>query len=50
MSKMKGSNKMKQVKARNWGNVTLHFKTGKGVHKDKTRYSRKAKHKNRLDK
>lgn len=32
-------------KARNWGNVTLQFKTGKGAHKDKTRYSRKTKHK-----
>lgn len=46
---MKGKKKM-QVKARNWGVVTLQFKTGKGMHKDKTRYTRKQKHKSRFDK
>jgi hypothetical protein len=44
-------NKMKPtVKARNWGNVTLQFKSGRGVHKDKSMYTRKVKHKGKIDK
>ena len=36
-----------QDKARNWGCVTLQFKSGAGAHNDKSRYSRKRKHRNR---
>lgn len=39
--------KQPKVKARNWGNVTLQFKAGKGAHKVKTKYTRKAKHKSK---
>lgn len=35
------------VKERNWLAVAAHFKSGAGSHKDKSKYSRKTKHKGR---
>ena len=34
-------------KTRNWIAVAAHFKSGAGSHKDKSKYSRKTKHKGR---
>ena len=35
----------KKSKARNWLAVRAHLRSGTGKHKDKTKYSRKTKHK-----
>ena len=35
----------KKVKARNWLAVRAHLRSGAGKHKDKSKYSRKLKHK-----
>ena len=40
--------KKKVVKTRNWIAVAAHFKTGSGHHGDKSKYSRKKKHKKSL--
>jgi len=37
----------KSAKSRNWLAVRAHFKTGSGSHGDKSKYSRKKKHKNK---
>ena len=39
----------KTPKERNWVAVVAHFKTGAGSHGSKKTYSRKSKHKTRLD-
>ncbi len=36
----------KKIKTRNWYAVAAHFRSGAGKHKDKSKYSRKTKHKN----
>ena len=41
------STQKKPVKERNWIAVAAHFKSGAGSHKDKSKYSRKTKHKGR---
>ncbi len=35
----------KKIKTRNWYAVAAHFRSGAGKHKDKSKYSRKTKHK-----
>jgi hypothetical protein len=35
----------KKAKTRNWLAVRAHLRSGAGKHKDKTKYSRKTKHK-----
>ena len=35
----------KKAKARNWLAVRAHLRSGDGKHKDKTKYTRKTKHK-----
>ena len=35
----------KKIKTRNWYAVAAHLRSGAGKHKDKTKYSRKTKHK-----
>lgn len=42
MSKRKVKNE--EIKVRDWGKVTLQFKSGKGAHRDRTTYTRKPKH------
>ena len=39
------SNKIKPRKARNWVAVHAFLRSGAGKHKDKSKYSRKVKHK-----
>ena len=39
----------KKIKTRNWYAVAAHFRSGAGKHKDKSKYSRKIKHKNGSD-
>lgn len=39
------STQRRPVKGRNWIAVAAHFKSGAGSHKDKSKYSRKTKHK-----
>ena len=38
--------KANKIKSRNWYAVAAHFHPGAGKHKDKSKYSRKKKHKN----
>lgn len=44
---MKKTKKKKVIKQRNWIAVAAHFKSGAGRHKDKSKYTRKEKHKGR---
>ena len=41
----KNSSKAQAPRARNWLAVRAHLRGGAGKHKDKSKYSRKAKHK-----
>ena len=45
----KNKAKNKVPKQRNWVAVAAHFKTGAGSHTSKKMYSRKVKHKGRVD-
>lgn len=45
---MKTKNQKKLSKTRNWLAVAAYFKTGAGHHGDKSKYSRKKKHKKSL--
>lgn len=47
VSSKASSTQKKLVKKRNWLAVHAHFKSGAGSHKDKSKYSRKTKHKGR---
>ncbi len=42
---MKKKKKPLILKGRNWYAVAAHFRSGAGKHKDKSKYSRKTKHK-----
>lgn len=46
MAKIK--KKTQPPKRRNWTAVAAHFATGAGKHKDKSKYTRKTKHKGEL--
>jgi len=41
----KNSSKVQAPRARNWLAVRAHLRGGAGKHKDKSKYTRKAKHK-----
>ncbi len=43
--KSQSNKKVREPKARNWLAVRAHFRSGAGKHKDKSKYTRKSKHK-----
>ena len=45
MSQKSQNKKVRKPKGRNWLAVHVHFRSGAGKHKDKSKYTRKSKHK-----